>query len=52
MDLSFQGQQAFEMLNKLESEKANFEAQRKYYYYLRDYLAAMRVLRICWPLHP
>ena len=40
MDLSFQGQQAFEMLNKLESEKANFEAQRKYYYYLRDYLAS------------
>jgi len=39
MDLSFQGQQAFEMLNKLESEKANFEAQRKYYYYLRDYLS-------------
>ncbi len=39
MDLSFQGQQAFEMLSTLESEKANFEAQRKYYYYLRDYLS-------------
>jgi tyrosine-protein kinase Etk/Wzc len=40
MDLSFQGQQAFEMLSELESEQANFEAQRKYYYYLRDYLAS------------
>jgi tyrosine-protein kinase Etk/Wzc len=40
MDLSFQGQQAFETLSKLETEKANFEAQRKYYFYLRDYLSS------------
>jgi capsular exopolysaccharide synthesis family protein len=38
MDLSFQGQQAFEKLNQLESEKANINMQRRYYTYLKDYL--------------
>jgi capsular exopolysaccharide synthesis family protein len=39
MDLSFQGQEAFTKLNTLETEKANLQSQRRYYVYLRDYLA-------------
>lgn len=39
MDLSFQGQEAFTKLNALETEKANLQSQRRYYVYLRDYLA-------------
>jgi tyrosine-protein kinase Etk/Wzc len=38
MDLSYQGQQAFEKLNALESEKATINMQRRYYSYLKDYL--------------
>jgi len=38
MDLSFQGQQAFEKLNALETEKATINMQRRYYTYLKDYL--------------
>lgn len=38
MDLSYQGQQAFEKLNNLETEKANIVAQKRYYNYLKDYL--------------
>ena len=39
MDLSFQGQQIFEQLNKLENEKAALEIQKKYYEGLNSYLA-------------
>ncbi len=39
MDLSFQGQQIFEQLNKLENEKAAMDVQKKYYEYLNNYLA-------------
>lgn len=39
MDLSFQGQQVFEQLNKLENEKAALSVQKKYYEYLNHYLA-------------
>jgi tyrosine-protein kinase Etk/Wzc len=39
MDLSFQGQQIFEQLNRLENEKAALEVQKKYYEYLSNYLA-------------
>ncbi len=38
MDLSFQGQQIFEKLNELETEKANLQLQRRYYSYLKNYL--------------
>ena len=38
MDLSYQGQQAFEKLNELETERANINIQRRYYSYLKDYL--------------
>lgn len=38
MDLSFQGQQAFEKLGELETEKANISMQRRYYAYIKDYL--------------
>jgi capsular exopolysaccharide synthesis family protein len=38
MDLSFQGQQVFEQLNKLENERAAIEVQKKYYQYLDKYL--------------
>ena len=38
MDLSFQGQQIFEKLNQLETEKANLKLQRRYYSYLKNYL--------------
>jgi tyrosine-protein kinase Etk/Wzc len=39
MDLSFQGQQIFEQLSKLENERAALEVQNKYYQYLNNYLA-------------
>jgi tyrosine-protein kinase Etk/Wzc len=39
MDLSFQGQQIFEQLNKLENEKAAIDLQKKYYEYLSNYLS-------------
>jgi tyrosine-protein kinase Etk/Wzc len=39
MDLSFQGQQIFEQLNKLENEKAAIDVQRNYYQYLDKNLA-------------
>lgn len=39
MDLSFQGQQIFEQLNRLENEKAALDVQRKYYEYLNKNLA-------------
>jgi tyrosine-protein kinase Etk/Wzc len=39
MDLSFQGQQVFEQLNRLENEKAALDVQKKYYEYLSNYLA-------------
>ncbi len=39
MDLSFQGQQIFEQLNKLENEKAALSVQKKYYQNLNDYLS-------------
>ncbi|MBN2215344.1 MAG: polysaccharide biosynthesis tyrosine autokinase [Bacteroidales bacterium] len=38
MDLSYQGQQAFQKLNELETERANITSQRRYYTYLKDYL--------------
>lgn len=38
MDLSFQGQQIFEQLSRLENEKAALEIQKKYYEYLNNYL--------------
>jgi tyrosine-protein kinase Etk/Wzc len=38
MDLSFQGQQIFEKLNELETEKAALKQQRRYYSYLKNYL--------------
>ena len=38
MDLSFQGQQIFEQLNKLENEKAALNVQKKYYEYLNNNL--------------
>jgi capsular exopolysaccharide synthesis family protein len=38
MDLSFQGQQIFEQLNRLENEKAALEVQKKYYEYLNNSL--------------
>ena len=37
MDLSFQGQQSFERMNVLESEKALLVIQKKYYDYIRNY---------------
>jgi tyrosine-protein kinase Etk/Wzc len=39
MDLSFQGQQIFEQMSKLENERAALDVQRKYYEYLNNYLA-------------
>ncbi len=39
MDLSFQGQQIFEQLSKLENERAALDVQKKYYEYLNNYLA-------------
>lgn len=38
MDLNFQGQQIFETLNQLETERSNLEVQKRYYQYLKDYL--------------
>lgn len=38
MDLSFQGQQVFEQLNRLEDERAALQVQKKYYEYLSVYL--------------
>jgi len=38
LDLSFQGQQIFEKLSELETEKANLQQQRRYYSYLKNYL--------------
>ena len=38
MDLSYQGQQIFEKLSTLETEKANITMQKRYYTYLKDYL--------------
>jgi|WetSurMetagenome_2_1015567.scaffolds.fasta_scaffold10660_2 tyrosine-protein kinase Etk/Wzc len=40
MDLSFQGQQVFEQLSKLENERAGLEVQRKYYVYLKNYITS------------
>lgn len=37
MDLSFQGQQVFAKLERLENEKATLNEQQRYYVYLRDY---------------
>ncbi len=37
MDLSYQGQQIFDKMNNLETEKANLEMQKRYYSYLKDY---------------
>jgi uncharacterized protein involved in exopolysaccharide biosynthesis len=39
MDLSFQGQQIFEQLNRLENERAALTVQKKYYEYLTSYLS-------------
>lgn len=39
MDLSFQGQQIFEQLSRLEDERAGLAVQKKYYEYLNNYLA-------------
>lgn len=38
MDLSYQGQQSFQKLNELESERAKLIAQKQYYAYLKNYL--------------
>lgn len=38
MDLSFQGQQIFEQLGRLEEQKAAIDVQKKYYEYLDNYL--------------
>jgi tyrosine-protein kinase Etk/Wzc len=40
VDLSFQGQQVFEQLSKLENERAALIVQKKYYEYLDNYLAS------------
>lgn len=42
MDLSFQGQQIFEQLGRLEDEKATLQVQKKYYEYLDNYLSTNR----------
>lgn len=39
MDLSFQGQQIFEQLGRLEEEKSVLQMQKKYYEYLNNYLS-------------
>ncbi len=39
MDLSFQGQQIFNKISELESEKANLDVQKKYYQYLKNYFS-------------
>ncbi|MBN1415996.1 MAG: polysaccharide biosynthesis tyrosine autokinase [Bacteroidales bacterium] len=49
MDLGFQGQQAFELLTQLESEKANLDAQRRYYRYLKDNLSNESVTDLASP---
>lgn len=38
MDMSYQGQQVFEKLNELESEKALINTQKRYYSFLKEYL--------------
>jgi tyrosine-protein kinase Etk/Wzc len=49
MDLGFQGQQTVEMLNQLETEKANLEGQRRYYQYLKDNLSNESVTDLAAP---
>jgi len=39
MDLSFQGQQIFEQLNRLENERAAVEMQKQYFEYVNKYLS-------------
>ncbi|NJK84908.1 MAG: hypothetical protein HC906_01935 [Bacteroidales bacterium] len=38
MDLSYQGQQSFQKLNELETERARLNAQKQYFAYLKNYL--------------
>lgn len=38
MDLSFQGQQIYEQMTQIESERANLEVQGRYFEYVIDYL--------------
>jgi tyrosine-protein kinase Etk/Wzc len=40
MDLSFQGQQIFEQLSRLENERAALDVQKKYYEYLNGQLTS------------
>ncbi|MBN2272730.1 MAG: polysaccharide biosynthesis tyrosine autokinase [Bacteroidales bacterium] len=49
MDLGFQGQQTFETLTQLETEKANLNAQRRYYQYLRDNLSNESIADLASP---
>lgn len=40
MDLSFQGQQTFEQLTQIETERANLQVQERYYNYVINYFKA------------
>lgn len=40
MDLSFQGQQTFEQLAQIETERANLQVQERYYNYVINYFKA------------
>jgi tyrosine-protein kinase Etk/Wzc len=37
MDLSYQGQRAYEQMTQLETERSNLQVQQKYYNYILDY---------------
>ena len=49
MDLSFQGQQVFEQLNRFEDERAALQVQKKYYEYLNSYLNSGELADIAPP---
>lgn len=40
MDLSFQGQQTFEQMNQIETDRANLQVQERYYNYVINYFKA------------
>jgi len=49
IDLTFQGQQMYETLNRLENEKASGEIQRKYYAQLKEYIQNNRLTELIAP---
>ncbi|MBN2481290.1 MAG: polysaccharide biosynthesis tyrosine autokinase [Bacteroidales bacterium] len=49
MDLSFQGQQIFEQLTRLEDQKSSLESQKKIYESLRLYLASNDISTLSAP---